>query len=1229
MVMLTSQYAVGQTFTVTTTNPSGPGSFTQAVSDANTNASSTIVFSFSNQTITLNSTPSIIESTTIVGSNNTISGTSAADPIISIVLPTGSTVLLGNLSLLGGTPGGTGLPGVFGFAGAAGTVTGGDGLPGSAGGNGSMGEMGMTISGGSVVLNNGTIISGGAGSAGGAGGNGGAGGAVAGTAPLASGGSGASGGAGGTGGTGGTGAFISSGSATLNGGATISGGAGGAGAAGGAGGAGGASSTTGVGALAVGGESVDGGVGGTGGSGGAGMAISGGFVTLDLGATIYGGNGGAGSVGGAGGAGGAAVSVSGVGVGGTGGNGGAGGVGGTGGTGVSISGNLATLLNNAAIYGGNGGEGGSGGAGGPGGAGTGGGGTGVGGPGGSGGVIGIGGDGGAGLSISGNTALVVNTGLISGGNGGSGGLANGANGAHGASSFVSGGTDGNGGVGISVTGNNNTIINSGTIQGGMGTINGIAVEFLGDSDTLEVRAGSTITGNVVSSGNDGTFALGGTTNSTFDVSQLGDIASANQYQGFANFVKTGTGTWTLINTPATTTPWTINQGVLEVSSQGNLGTGGLTLGGGELLTSASATFTEAITLSPSTANTLAAVNGTAATYTAVISNQTTLGALTVGDSVHTGTVQLFAANSYSGGTTLNAGLLEAGNALALGTGSVSVQGGTLGTGNDNRTITIGTTYDQGASGTLFLRVDQATSDQVNVGGTAALNGTLTVDNLGLTSGPATPGTPALNRTYALLTSSGRTGQFDLVNLTPLPVGFTETVVYTPTDVLLNLNSPAILFPESGLNDNQRAILGAVNGQLTAGNASPAAASLDAALAGAFGTSAFGEDLNQLSPEKFGYFTSVTAFNNASFETQAMDSYLAHLRTGPNGGFAGSNGGIDVSGLTMNDPNYVPGLQMLHSRLLAWNPAPMSRDLLGDTPNLMLGGMDMKESRDTKNMAPAYTNPWNFYVRGNVILAQGLSQTDVPHFDENTESVVLGTDYRINQNFLVGLTAGYAHTDVTLDNNNSSATIDSYSPGLYASYADHGWYANATGSYIHNAYTQDRVIGFLGQTAHATPQGNQGVANVDGGYDFHRGALTFGPLTGLQYTHLAVDGFNESGSVAALNVAEQQSDSLRGRLGGHICYSFDAHGISISPHLDAFWQHEFLDQSRGITSQFNGFGGGSFSVRTPSPSRDSALIDAGVTADLNRTVSVFTDYTVQAGQDNYFGQSVQAGVKIGF
>jgi uncharacterized protein YhjY with autotransporter beta-barrel domain len=429
----------------------------------------------------------------------------------------------------------------------------------------------------------------------------------------------------------------------------------------------------------------------------------------------------------------------------------------------------------------------------------------------------------------------------------------------------------------------------------------------------------------------------------------------------------------------------------------------------------------------------------------------------------------------------------------------------------------------------------------------------------------------------------------------------------------------------GLTPNQQSVARGLDAVLNSGRLAP----LDAAFFN-LPLSQIPSALEELSPQAFGQFTSVTAFNNATFETEAMDEYLAAQRSGPNGTFVGGNGGIDARGLTVNDPSYDPNLTMVHSRLLAWNAGPLD-GTVSDLANPVLGGVEMKESKDMKTMntPPAYLDPWNFFVRGNVVLAQGFSNQDVSHFDDNTESVVLGTDYRVSPNFLIGLTAGYGHTDVTLDDNGSSATVDSYSPGLYASYADHGWYADISGDYVHNAYTQDRKIAFLGQDATSAPEGNEGVANLDGGYDFHRGALTFGPLAGIQYTHLTVDGYNESGSVADLSVNEQDSDSLRSRLGGRISFTYSHCGVNFTPHLDASWQHEFMDQSRGITSQFEGTGLGSFSVKTENPSRDSALVDAGLDAQIDQTWTAFADYEVQAGQENYFGQSVQAGVKIGF
>jgi uncharacterized protein YhjY with autotransporter beta-barrel domain len=602
-----------------------------------------------------------------------------------------------------------------------------------------------------------------------------------------------------------------------------------------------------------------------------------------------------------------------------------------------------------------------------------------------------------------------------------------------------------------------------------------------------------------------------------------------------------------------------------------------------------------------------------------------------------GTETLTGANTFTGGATVTAGFLVDGNATGLGDGNISLTGGTIMLGNSNRLITDAGNYTQNSgNGTLLISINNAGFDHLNLTtGTAFLGaGTLEVNLAGLTPLGTTLGgtsTPITMKDAVITTTHAVNGQFASFVVENAGAGVTATVDYTtnPDDVFVDLTLAGgpQLFSLMGLDPNEVAIVNNINNSLSHGINNPLFLALGQAITqNPSGAAAY---LDQLSPEEFGRFASETAFNNATFEIEAMDNYLEEQHSGPNGTFLGGNGGIDSSGLTINDPAYDPNLAMIHSRMMAWSPGPLD-GTVSDMANPLLGGVEMKDSKDMKSMAPpAYTNPWNFFVRGNVILAQGFSQQDVSHFDDNTESVEVGTDYRISPNFLIGLVAGYGHTDVTLDDNGSSATVDSYSPGFYASYANKGWYANLQGNYVHNAYTQDRKIAFLGQDANSAPEGNEGVADIDGGYDFHSGALTYGPLAGLQYTHLSVDGYQETGSIADLSVDGQQADSLRSRLGGRVAYSFSHYGLVFHPHLDASWQHEFMDQARGITSQFNSAGLGSFSVRTENPSRDFALADVGMDAEINCTMDVFLDYVVQAGQDNYFGQSVQGGLKIGF
>jgi len=381
----------------------------------------------------------------------------------------------------------------------------------------------------------------------------------------------------------------------------------------------------------------------------------------------------------------------------------------------------------------------------------------------------------------------------------------------------------------------------------------------------------------------------------------------------------------------------------------------------------------------------------------------------------------------------------------------------------------------------------------------------------------------------------------------------------------------------------------------------------------------GAAFDQISPQKLEALAR-SSFNNAAFTTQYVDSHLSNVRTGV--------GGIDASGVNSTDNSLSPMLGQIKSHLLAWNPIT-TPGVATDARNPVLAGVDMKDSKDMVT-SKAPEDRWSAFVNGNVILADISSSQDLAHAQYETGGVQLGADYRITDNITLGALFGYGHTDLDLDQNGSKGKVDSYTPGIYAGFHEGGWYGNTLFTYSHNDYTESRVIniGTLNGTAAGSPSGDQFLGNLTTGYEFKKGNWRFGPEVGVTYVNLTIDQFNESGT-AALNINKQNDDSLRTRFGGRVSYSGNIGKVTLTPHLGAFWQHEFMDDSRGITAQFNQIGSGSFTVQTTTPERDSALAELGLDAQVTDSVLLFTNYLAQAGQSDFFAQSVQAGLTVGF
>jgi autotransporter-associated beta strand protein len=120
------------------------------------------------------------------------------------------------------------------------------------------------------------------------------------------------------------------------------------------------------------------------------------------------------------------------------------------------------------------------------------------------------------------------------------------------------------------TGAQSTITNSGSMPGGLavsgsaivnlGTIGsgGTAISMSGTTNSLEMRAGSSINGNVLANGTADTLTFGGATDSTFDLGALGV-----QYQGFESLSKTGSSSWSLGGT--LTLPLAISGGSIQLT----------------------------------------------------------------------------------------------------------------------------------------------------------------------------------------------------------------------------------------------------------------------------------------------------------------------------------------------------------------------------------------------------------------------------------------------------------------------------------------------------------------------------------------------------------------------------------------------------------------------------------------------------------------------------------------
>jgi outer membrane autotransporter protein len=695
-----------------------------------------------------------------------------------------------------------------------------------------------------------------------------------------------------------------------------------------------------------------------------------------------------------------------------------------------------------------------------------------------------------------------------------------------------------------------TTVSGGILQAGSSTafspnsaftVNSV-LNLAGFSNTVGSLAGS---GTVTNNGSPAILTAGGNGTST--------VFSGTLINGTASLglIKTGLGTLTLSGANTYTGGTTITGGTLQI---GNAGTTGSIVG--NVLDNGSLVFNRS----------------DAITFPGIISGP---GSLTQNGS---GSLTLTAANTYSGGTVIDHGTLLVNNAQALGTGNVTVNGGVLAA--DPQPINVKGNYTQNAGGTLQLNVaggNPGQYDTLNVGGNAALGGTLKLISLGFQ--------PKAGDTLTLVTTggvvSGRFAQF----IDPFTAGPGFTIaglVYEPNAVLLEFRTAASF----ALTPNQLAagrLLDAVHQDPRAAN-----------LISFFNTEPFAnlpDDLEKISPDGLTSLYEIS-FSNANIQKLNLESRLDDIHNGS----SGFSSNMKVNGATVN----------LENRADA----------------------DGKSSKAVVEpiLQPGPQNRWGVWVTGFGDFVNVDGDGNAQGYNFTTGGVSLGIDYRITDQLAIGAFGEYSHTWTDL-NPGGHIDVDSGRGGVYATWFSHGFYINGAIYGGHNNYDSGRAG--LGGLANGSTEGSEWSTFIGGGYDFHLAQLTVGPIASLQYTDVGIDSFDEKGSLAPLNIHSGSAESLRSDVGFRAFYQWQLGKLVLEPSLKAAWEHEYKYSALPVTAGFAGIPGPSATFFGPSEGQDSAVVSAGVSVQVTPAITTYVNYDGQLGRGNYDSNAVTGGVRISF
>ena len=790
-----------------------------------------------------------------------------------------------------------------------------------------------------------------------------------------------------------------------------------------------------------------------------------------------------------------------------------------------------------------------------------------------------------------------------------------------------------------------------------------------------------VTGNItITSGGAGTLTLAGTNGGNNTISgNISDGVGINVVNVIKN---TAGNTWVLSGNNTYSGGTALNAGTLKINSATALGTGLFTINGGKIDNSSIGGDITLANNNPVTFNGDFEFIGTnnlnlgtgATTLTAPTTMTVDAKTLTIGGSIGgggnlltkagAGTLTLTGNNTYIGGTTLNAGTLNINSATALGgaagvftinggiidntsggdltltnSNPVSFNGGFAFTGTNN--LNLGT----GATTLLAPTTITVAAKTLTIGGSIGGGSGLTKAGAGtltLTGNNTYVGATNINAGTVVAGNASALGNGSAVTVAAggtLDVGTTNVTVnntYTQNGTLkvtiaspsssgkITSNANAAVATTSSVNVTvpnnifipAKTTFAVVDGAGGAGVNVPGTITSSDPRLKFSGLSSNG-DLFLIVDRSTTGFSSLATNSNTSAVGSVLDNMStpsADMTTVLNT-LEGLSNSQTASALATVTPIVDGGItQTTTTSLNQFIETTTERmeGLYAQARDEETGETGVSTGSDEKKGIDVWGQGFGEYAHQD---PRGLSNG----YHATIWGTAVGVDApTFNERVRVGLSGGYASSDINSKDNSGATDIESYQATVYAGYIDgaNPYYINGAFSFAYNKYDGSRniAVGTITRTANADYNGQQYSVLVDGGYTFRVKSFRITPVASLQYLRLHLKGYTETNANALdLVVNRQNYNMLESGLGMKFERPFDAGGATIIPEVHAKWLYDIIDDNQETTSTFSG-GGGSFATQGFNPARNALDVGAKLTLATLWSWSLETNYDFEYKED---------------